>query len=284
MVVKQVASDGEFNSELQSAAGKCVIADFFATWCGPCRNIAPIYEQLSNKYPQARFLKVDVDKLPTTAQSQGVSAMPTFLFFLNGQKVDTLRGADPQQLEAKIQKWAESSGSGEESAVPGQMDLTGLLSKKDVECLNEADDQTLGACLTGSTYLESDCDAQLIINLPFTQPVKCHSIQIKGPPDCGPKNIKLFINLPMTLDFDSAEQMEPIQAFELTPEQVDEGEIIPLRYVKYQNVSSIQIFVADNQIESDVTKISELKIYGTPLNATNMQDFKRIAGKKGEAH
>lgn len=284
MVVKHVQSDAEFTVELQQASGRCVIADFFANWCGPCRNIAPVYEQLSSKYPSGVFLKVDVDALQTTAQSQGVSAMPTFIFYINGQKVDTLRGADPQQLEEKVRRWVESAGN-EESLVPGQLDLTsGMLQKTAMECLNESDDHSLSDLLSGTSYLQSDCDEQLIINLPFNQPVKCHSIQIKGPPDSGPKNVKLFINLPRTLDFEQAEQMEPVQSFELTPEQVSSGEILQLRYVKFQNVASLQIFVNDNQEGGEVTSISELKIYGTPINATNMQEFKRVAGKKGESH
>lgn len=49
--------------------------------CGPCRNIAPLFEQLPAKYPKAVFLKVDVDKCSETASSQGVSAMPTFIFY-----------------------------------------------------------------------------------------------------------------------------------------------------------------------------------------------------------
>lgn len=51
--------------------------------CGPCQRIAPIFQQLSTKYPRAVFLKVDVDKCQETAAAQGVSAMPTFIFYRN---------------------------------------------------------------------------------------------------------------------------------------------------------------------------------------------------------
>jgi len=58
-------------------------SDFFVLRCGPCQRIAPVFEQLARKYPRAIFLKVDVDKCQETAASQGVSAMPTFIFYRN---------------------------------------------------------------------------------------------------------------------------------------------------------------------------------------------------------
>lgn len=56
---------------------------YFTGRCGPCQRIAPHFEMLPNKYPKAIFLKVDVDKCQDTASSQGVSAMPTFIFYRN---------------------------------------------------------------------------------------------------------------------------------------------------------------------------------------------------------
>jgi len=236
-------------------------------------------------------VKVDVDKCQGTAQSQGISAMPTFQFYINKTKVDGMRGANPGDLETKIKKWLETAGGStgagaEDSELPGQMDLFGFICKKDCECLNESDEYQLNGCLNsgGASYLESDADEQLIINIPFNQPIKLHSLKIKGPADRGPKTIKIFINQPRTLDFDQASQMEPIQMIELTEAQVTAGEIIALRYVKFQNVQNVQFFVKDNLAEADTTRISMLKLFGTPISATNMGEFKRVAGKKGEGH
>jgi thioredoxin len=290
MTVHHVEVDTEFPRMLEQAGMKLVVVDFFATWCGPCQQIAPIFEQLSQRYTQAVFVKVDVEKCQVAAQSQGVTAMPTFHYYINKNRVDTLRGASASELETKIKKWIETAagsgaGSGEEAEVPGQMDLYGFISKKDSECLNESNSHQLNDCLNagGASYLESDADEQLIINIPFNQPVKLHSLKIKGHADRGPKTVKIFINQPHTLDFDQATKMEPTQLLELSESQLN-GEIINLRFVKFQNVQNVQFFVVDNQSDADTTRISMLKIFGSPINATNMGEFKRVAGKKGEGH
>ncbi|GAB9470262.1 hypothetical protein Gpo141_00007512 [Globisporangium polare] len=83
---------------------RSLVVDFTASWCGPCRFIAPIYHELSNKYPCTIFLKVDVDEMKEIARGCGVSAMPTFQFFRNGTRCDELRGADKNGLEEKIKK------------------------------------------------------------------------------------------------------------------------------------------------------------------------------------
>ena len=61
--------------------------DFFATWCGPCKMIAPKIEQMAGEMANVVFLKVDVDEAEDVAQEYNISAMPTFVFLKNGQKV-----------------------------------------------------------------------------------------------------------------------------------------------------------------------------------------------------
>ena len=61
--------------------------DFFATWCGPCKMIAPKLEQMDKDMDNVVFLKVDVDEAEDVAQEYNISAMPTFVFLKNGQKV-----------------------------------------------------------------------------------------------------------------------------------------------------------------------------------------------------
>lgn len=285
--VRVINDDGHFHGELASAGTKLVVVDFTATWCGPCQRIAPVFEQLSTKYPNAIFLKVDVDKCGDTAAGQNVSSMPTFIFYRNRTKLGLCQGANPQNLEAKI---IEYYGGGEgddngEGPVAGHMDLTTFIMKGQCECLNESDDHTFEHCLTpDGGYLESDCDEQLIMSFTFKQAVKVHSIKIKAPTDKGPKHIKIFINQPRTIDFDMADSNTSIQDLEFTEKDLEEGNPVPLRYVKFQNVQNLQIFVRDNQGSTETTQIDHLSIIGSPIVTTNMGDFKRVAGKKGESH
>ncbi|CAA9965057.1 Thioredoxin [Pyrenophora teres f. maculata] len=80
-----------------------MVLDCFATWCGPCKVIAPQVVKFSEAYPNARFYKIDVDEVPDVAQELGIRAMPTFLFFKGGDKVAEVVGANPKALEAAIQ-------------------------------------------------------------------------------------------------------------------------------------------------------------------------------------
>jgi len=285
-IVRVLNDDGQFHGELASAGTKLVVVDFTASWCGPCQRIAPIFEQLSVKYPNAIFLKVDVDKCAETASGQGVSAMPTFIFYRNRTKLGICQGADPAGLESKIVQFYGSGDTEEgDSPVVGHMDLTPFVVKGECECLNESDDHCFEHCLTADgRYLRSDCDEQLIISLAFRQPVKIHSLKIKGPAYEGPKNLKLFINQPRTIDFDAADSNLSVQDLTLSAKDVEEGNPVPLRYVKFQNVVNLQIFVKDNQCDSESTRIDHLAIIGSPISTTNMGDFKRVAGKKGESH
>lgn len=79
--------------------------------CGPCRRIAPIFEQLSLKYPKAVFLKVDVDECTETASVQGIHSMPTFIFYRRRTKLGQIEGSDPIGLESKIQQFYGSGDS-----------------------------------------------------------------------------------------------------------------------------------------------------------------------------
>ena len=92
------------------------------------------------------------------------------------------------------------------------MDLDTLLAKQYCECLNQSDDHPYEHCLTeGGGFLESDCDEQLILSLTFNQAVKVHSLRIKAPSGKGPKNVRIFMNQPTTVDFDKADSMVAVQ-------------------------------------------------------------------------
>ncbi|KAL7451225.1 hypothetical protein ACHAWC_006584 [Mediolabrus comicus] len=107
--VHESSTIGDLESKIQSAAlqNKLTIIDFTATWCGPCKMIAPVFKELSEEYgSRAQFIKVDVDDNPEAAQKYGVTAMPTFLFIKGGEVVDRLMGANTDRLTELIQEWS----------------------------------------------------------------------------------------------------------------------------------------------------------------------------------
>ncbi|KAM0788426.1 hypothetical protein ACM66B_001562 [Microbotryomycetes sp. NB124-2] len=107
MVVKAVTSYEEFQ---QIIGGDRIAAfDFWATWCGPCKMIGPVFEKLSNEFEgKIDFYKVDVDEQEQISQEVGIKAMPTFMFFQNGEKKGSVVGADPKKLTDALKLQAEA--------------------------------------------------------------------------------------------------------------------------------------------------------------------------------
>ena len=102
---------------LHAEAGDAlVVADFTAVWCGPCQKIAPVYEALAAENPSVHFVKIDVDELGELAAQLGVTSMPTFLFYRNGEQIDAMKGADEGLLRAKVAEHAAAPAAAPASA------------------------------------------------------------------------------------------------------------------------------------------------------------------------
>lgn len=97
--------DDNFAAEIENHQGLAVV-DFWATWCAPCRMIAPIVEQLATDYAgKAKVAKLDVDNNQRTAAKFNVRSIPTILFFKDGKVVDTVIGFAPKPaLEQKFKQ------------------------------------------------------------------------------------------------------------------------------------------------------------------------------------
>jgi thioredoxin 1 len=97
------ANDQDFNEKISSGL---VLVDFYADWCGPCKMIAPVLEELSKEMDTVSIVKLDVDANPASAQSFGVMSIPTLILFKDGEPVKATMGFQPKpQLKA----WIESA-------------------------------------------------------------------------------------------------------------------------------------------------------------------------------
>ncbi len=92
----QEVNDLNFNSEVLQS-NEPVLVDFWAPWCGPCRQIAPVVEQLAGENAgSAKVVKLNVDDAPSAAQNYGVSSIPTLMVFKGGEVVDRFVGVQPK--------------------------------------------------------------------------------------------------------------------------------------------------------------------------------------------
>ncbi len=90
-------TDQNFNKEVLQS-DQVVLVDFWAPWCGPCRIVGPIVEQIAQEYlGKAKVGKLNVDENPVTSQNYGIISIPSLLIFKNGQVVDQLIGAHPKE-------------------------------------------------------------------------------------------------------------------------------------------------------------------------------------------
>lgn len=91
-----VITKENFEAEVLKASGT-VLVDFWATWCGPCRMLSPIVDQVAEEHPEVKVGKINVDEQPELAQQFDIMSIPTLLVFRNGQKVNESVGLIPKE-------------------------------------------------------------------------------------------------------------------------------------------------------------------------------------------
>lgn len=104
-MVYKVQSKEDLDAKFVEAGDKLVVVDFFATWCGPCKRIAPLLEKIAEDNKEKLVvLKVDVDEVEELVGEYSVEVMPTFVFKKQGAHIDTLVGSNETKLQELIEK------------------------------------------------------------------------------------------------------------------------------------------------------------------------------------
>ncbi|KAF2090500.1 DUF1000-domain-containing protein [Saccharata proteae CBS 121410] len=329
-----IESPSQFDSLLKSS--KIVVVDFYADWCGPCKAITPLYEQLSSQLSRPdiiTFTKVNTDTQQQVAQSYNITAMPTFMIFKSGREVSRIRGANSAQLSEAVKKLAaeaESGGSsggfGEASSgsgawvgasLPrGYTDVTDQVDVRGLDLLN-ADTDGFGGARTlfetskpssldsgkgkskesasGSKadWVESDTDEQLMLYIPFQSTIKAHTIHLTSlPPQSSddddeipmrPKTIKLYTNRAHNLGFEEADDIPATQQLEIQSQDWDEQTgtaKLELRFVKFQNITSLIMFVVDGDGDGEKVRLDRIRIIGESGEKRDMGKLQKIGDEE----
>ncbi|KAF2141808.1 uncharacterized protein K452DRAFT_287769 [Aplosporella prunicola CBS 121167] len=325
-----IESPTQFSSLLSSS--RIVVVDFYADWCGPCKAIAPLYEQLSSQLSRPNiitFTKVNTDTQQQVAQSYNITAMPTFMIFKNSREVSRIRGADAAKLSEAVKKLAaeaesggaSSGGFGEASsgssggwvgaALPrGYHDITEHVDVRGLDLLNADVDTAGGARMLFDTskpssvdgtkgkgkaaegskadWVESDTDEQLMLYIPFQSTIKIHTIHLTSLPPADddddetpmrPKTIKLYTNRAHNLGFEEADDIPATQEVTIKPEDWDEKTgtaKLELRFVKFQNITSLIMFVVDGDADGEKTRLDRIRIIGESGEKRDMGKLEKI--------
>ena len=97
----KIITSQEFDNTIERGV---VVVDFFATWCGPCKMLSPVIDELSGELENVNFVKVDIDQSMDLAQKFKIVSVPTLKVFKNGEEVDTLMGFMPKEvLKSKVE-------------------------------------------------------------------------------------------------------------------------------------------------------------------------------------
>mmetsp|Transcript_22019 Transcript_22019/g.36467 ORF Transcript_22019/g.36467 Transcript_22019/m.36467 type:complete len:174 (-) Transcript_22019:204-725(-) len=168
------------------------------------------------------------------------------------------------------------------------VDLLGEIDFSQITCLNSLKDKPITNAISKGLreqdliQWQSDSDAQLLCSIPFQTAIRLHSIAIQAPSDgSAPASLKFFINRP-NIGFDEASSETPVQEIQLTPENILPGAPpIQLKFVRFQTVQSLTIFIAENMGDVEQTCVQKLILYGVSTQRTNMSELKKVGAEAG---
>ncbi|KAF5708887.1 thioredoxin 1 [Fusarium mundagurra] len=263
------------------------------------------------------LVKVNSDNQPELSQEYKITNPPTFIVFADGKQVDQVQGADPQKLKDTLMKipalatslnektarenaGSASGGPGWKGmeAPRGYNDITDQIELRDLEALNA--DESAGTVRvlfdgskpsglgngkgTAKDYVQSGADDQLLLYIPFQSIVKLHTLQLTSLPPkddedvMRPGNIHLYINRTHNLDFNEADDTEPTQAIEISPDDWnEEGTVsLSLRYVKFQKTSSLVIYVQQGDGDGETVRLDRVRLIGEAGTKREMGKLQKV--------
>jgi thioredoxin len=297
--MQEIKSLSQFN---KLKANPLLVIDFYATWCGPCKVISPVFDKLAKPHEASTsiiFAKCDVDKAKDVAQACNITAMPTFQFFKQGKKVDEVKGADSQQLTTKIGYYTtaaakETAGQGPstkegESSTSsiGPSSLRPLIDVNTAKLLNASllsSVRNIASPPPAGYAAASASGSRLLIHLPFTQAVTPSQLKITITKDSvsnAPSRIQVGTNIPIRvtkspegvesndLDMESSiGKAENTQSFNIYSDEYVNGVAeLKLKASKFTGVKSLTIRIDANMSgeTSTVSKIGAMDIIGTKV-------------------
>jgi len=257
--------------------GSKVAIDFNATWCGPCKQIAPLFAQLSQKYPNVTFLSVDVDKCKATAAALNIASIPTFNYCIGETLVMSQVGASKEKLQESVKLLSEKNKEellkhvvekgdvveGEQEKA-GEHDLGDAVDLSRSECLNDLPDHPFAAIFKADdSYVQSDTDEQLLFTIAFRKISAVKTLKFVGLVDgSGPKTVKLYLNR-QNMGFSDTEELKPLQQFVLTAADLKaDTPPLALDYARFVKTDTLTVFIQDNQGGKEATKLTRLIIWG----------------------
>ncbi|CAG8973851.1 hypothetical protein HYALB_00005597 [Hymenoscyphus albidus] len=284
--MQEIRSLSQFNTLKKSSL---LIVDFYATWCGPCKQISPVFSRLAASHASTTYIvfaQCDVDKAKDVAQTCGITAMPTFQFFKNGSKVDEVKGADVQQLGTKIGYYtaaaikegppASASGAKEagssKGADTGPGSLRSLRSLIDISAgrlvnvSNLSSIRNIASPPPAGYAVASASGSRVLIHIPFTQTITPSQLKItidKNSQPNAPSRIQIGTNVPVKITKD--------------PEGVETNDLNMESLSKAENTQAINIFS-----DEYVNGVADLKLKASKFTGCKSLTIRIDANLSGE--
>mgnify|MGYP003663368537 CR=1 FL=1 len=274
----EITSLSHFNA-LKSSSDLLII-DFYATWCGPCKVISPVFSRLATQNTPTTsssaspsgivFAQVDVDKAKDVAQTCGITAMPTFQFYRGGRKIDEVKGADSQQLSTKVGWWVgevRKGMAGGSTSSSSSKPASGSTNTKPAGSTQSGGASAGGSNKPGSLRSLIDVEKGRLLNATLLSSVR----NIASPPPAGyslastTTSPELLIYIPFTSAvYPSSISIRVAKGAELStaPSKITVGSNVPVIFRKVEDKKT-----------GEVKEESDLSMEGSMGKAENEQRF-----------